>query len=316
MDMTIRPMMPQERLYSYSQSQQIMGQTGCIGHHQMDVDTHGIALHGHWNSHCEELRTAEFKAEYETVLNTLRFDEEYGGVLRNRMSLAAYCYSHPDSSFGKHTDEFGFRADTAQYAYLMRLNPNPGESNLYIYCYHRESLDRHLMRAEKGIRFIDPKYKELFRIPDGDQIRITRDDGTMEDRTCRYIDDNHLEVGGELYHICQFAEIMEHNGNKVIPKRSSLPSQCYGVLPGTGEVIIIKKGETGYYKTEINMGDQAQNATLVDEYNQKLGVSKAQAEAMLTGSMFGWHIPAADPKNYDENGKPIRPKNKERGEER
>ncbi len=27
-------------------------------------------------------------------------------------------------------------------------------------------------QAEKGIRFIDPHYKELFRIPDGGQIRI------------------------------------------------------------------------------------------------------------------------------------------------
>ena len=47
---------------------------------------------------------------------------------------------------------------------------------------------------------------------------------------------------------------------------------------------------------------------LADSMNRKLGVTKGQAEAMKTGSMFGWKVPAADPKNYDENGKLVKPK--------
>jgi hypothetical protein len=42
--------------------------------------------------------------------------------------------------------------------------------------------------------------------------------------------------------------------------------------------------------------------------NRELGISPAQAEAMKVGSMFGWNVPGADPKNYDENGKAIRKK--------
>ena len=42
----------------------------------------------------------------------------------------------------------------------------------------------------------------------------------------------------------------------------------------------------------------------------------AQAEAMLAGSMFGWHVQGADPKSYDENGKLIQQNHHVRGEAR
>lgn len=247
------------------------------------------------------------------VINALRFDENYGGVLKDRSALAAYCRRTPESSFGGDGREYGFRVDTEQYSYMLRLNPNRGEYNLYCYCYVRQWLDRHLHHAEKGIRFITPDYKEKFRIDDGDKIRITLSTDETMDRICRYIDDYHVEVGRNLYHICQFAELMERNGNTVIPLRSSLPEQCHSVLPDTGELIIIKKGESGYYRTDIDMGSKAENRALADECNAKSGVSKAQEQAMSAGSMFGWAVPAADPKNYDEIGQPIRPKHRDRG---
>lgn len=153
-------------------------------------------------------------------------------------------------------------------------------------------------------------------IDDEDKIRITLSTDETMDRICRYIDDYHVEVGKSLYHICQFAELMEQNGNMVIPLRSSLPEQCYSVLPDTGELIIIKKGESGYYRTDIDMGSKAENQALADEYNAKSGVGKAQEQAMSAGSMFGWAVPVADPKNYDEIGQPIRPKHRDRGDAR
>lgn len=69
--------------------------------------------------------------------------------------------------------DYGVRVNTQDYAYLMRLNPYKGEYNLYCYCYKKDWLDSHLEKAERGIRFINPDYKELFRIDDGDKIRIT-----------------------------------------------------------------------------------------------------------------------------------------------
>ena len=123
-------------------------------------------------------------------------------------------------------------------------------------------------------------------------------------------------TGSELFHICQFAEIMERNGNTVIPLRSSLPDKCYCVLPGSDEIIIVKKGETGYYRTDKYGHDREDALNIVAEINKSGGVTPAQAEAMLAGSMFGWGCPAADPKNYDEEGKPVPPKHRDRGDAR
>lgn len=311
MDMTIRAMNPVERNYCYTQSQQISMQTGLIGHLRADMDSSGTGFFSSFFNFRADLKTEDFKTEFDAVINALRFDENYGGILKDRSALSSYCHEIPESSFGGDGREFGFRVDTKQYSYMLRLNPNRGEYNLYCYCYQKKWLDRHLQQAERGIRFINPHYKELFRIPDGDKIRIIHSDGEKTDYTCRYIDDYHVEIGSgwnSLLHICQFAEIMERNGSTVIPLRSSLPEQCYSVLPDTGELIIIKKGESGYYRTDIDMGDKTENRVLADEYNTKLGVSKAQEQAMSAGSMFGWAVPAADPKNYDDNGQPTRPK--------
>ena len=46
------------------------------------------------------------------------------------------------------------------------------------------------------------------------------------------------------------------------------------------------------------------------------GMTKAQAAAMEAGSMFGWHVPGADPKNYDDNGLPLPPGDAARQRER
>ena len=61
----------------------------------------------------------------------------------------------------------------------------------------------------KDIRFIDSGYNGLFRIKDGESITITHDDGKKFERKCYYIDDYHTKIGYNIYHICEFAEIME-----------------------------------------------------------------------------------------------------------
>ena len=312
MDLDMRALTEKEDKYTFSNSMQISMQCGLIGHLRADMDSDGNGFFSSWEGYRKELKTDEFKDEFDKVINSLR---EEGDILYNRKSLAKYCYSSPQAKMNNEQDYYGVRVDTQKYAYLCRLNPNKGEYNLYCYCYIKDWLDKHIRSAEKGIRFITPEYKEKFRISDGEKIRITFSDGEVKDRVCRYIDDSHVEVGDDLYHICEFAERMEQCGATFIPLRSDLPEVCYSILPSTGDVIIIKHGESGYYRCEYSTEDKAFNREFANDRNANLGVSKAQVEAMLAGSMYGWDVPAADPKSYDENGTPLR-NTKDRGDAR
>ncbi|MDD3222211.1 MAG: hypothetical protein PHG07_07475 [Lachnospiraceae bacterium] len=217
--MEIRPMTQAERKYSYTQSMQLQGQTGNIGYLRGDFDSSGYGFFTTWNDHRIQWKTDDFKAEFDNVINALRSDEY--GFLKNRPAMSEYARKYPDSAFqGNYCKEFFFRADTEKHAYLIRCNPNKGDYNFYCYCYVSEWLDRHMRNAEKGIRFIDSRYNEKFRIPDGGKIVITSSNGEKNERTCRFIDEYHTEVGNNLFHICEFAELMENNGSSYEPKQN------------------------------------------------------------------------------------------------
>ena len=181
--------------------------------------------------------------------------------------MARICHDHADAGFdGNYCREYGFRINTQQYSYLLRCHTDPGDYNFYLFAYVTEHLGRHMENAWRGIRFITPDYKELFRIPDGDKVRITWSDGERIEHTCRYIDDCHLELGrgmDGIRHICQLAEQLRQNGGTVIPLRSSLPEQCYNLLPSTGGIILVKKGETGFFKTDIPDMGREENRCLL-----------------------------------------------------
>lgn len=93
--------------------------------------------------------------------------------------------------------------------------------------------------------------------------------------------------------------------------KPALPEYCYSTLRATGELIIIKRGEQDYRPCELSMQNAEDNRNFADDMNTKIGVTKVQEAAMQAGSMFGWNTPAANPRNYDENGKAIKPKKNE-----
>ena len=152
MDITIRPLTPEERVYTYTQEPEIMQKSGCIGHLRGDMDTNGKGFFTRWDDHTPELKTDAFKTEFDTVVNQLRFDKE---ILKDRSTLAAYCRANPDAGFdGNYTREYGFRVDTEEHSYMLRLNPNKGDNNFYIYAYDKEMLDDVLLPTPGKITVI------------------------------------------------------------------------------------------------------------------------------------------------------------------
>lgn len=87
------------------------------------------------------------------------------------------------------------------------------------------------------------------------------------------------------------------------------PAQCFGILPSSREVIVIKAGETGYYPLKKqppgypNTGayDPKQDS-FVNGLNAEDGVSAGQRAAMEHGSLFGWECKGADPDHWNPDG--------------
>ena len=215
-DLNIRPMTPQEKIYAGLQSSQISGQTGFIGvlvgsFNQQDKD-----LSIKWNILQESPIKEAFWSEAQSVLKELR-----NTIFKDRNAMQEYCASHTSFFKSQSADAYGLRVDSARYSYLILCSPQSKDRCLYLYAYSTEALEHHMKKAERGISFITPDYQEKFRVADGERIRIIGADGNFRDRICRYIDDTHFETegefGGTLYHICEFAELCEKTGSRVIP---------------------------------------------------------------------------------------------------
>lgn len=84
-----------------------------------------------------------------------------------------------------------------------------------------------------------------------------------------------------------------------------LPEICYTVSNYSKELIQLKRGMQGYYPSSLTTEDASINRATADYLNRKLGVTKAQEQAMSIGSLFGFHVPGADPALWEQCVSPI-----------
>lgn len=71
--------------------------------------------------------------------------------------------------------------------------------------------------------------------------------------------------------------------------QKDLPDNCYDFNDNTNQIIIIKKGQTGYYPTDIKFENKKQAEDIINKANKALKVTPEQRDAMRAASMFGWN---------------------------
>ena len=96
----------------------------------------------------------------------------------------------------------------------------------------------------KEIRFIDSHYKDLFHIPDGSCVQIHYPDETVV-KPCTFIDEYHTQIGYNVFHICQFAEIMERNGASYMPEPEIMGDEAAWKV-GKDRILAVQTCEDGY----------------------------------------------------------------------
>jgi len=73
--------------------------------------------------------------------------------------------------------------------------------------------------------------------------------------------------------------------------------------PTSEDLIFVMRGRSGFWPAEA-LGVVDDDLT-ADVWNEAHDITKAEAEAMFSGSMWGWDVPAANPENYDAAGVPL-----------
>lgn len=202
------PLTKEEEKYAFCNSSQIALQAGLAGYLKADFGASGDEFFSSWFNFVAPL-DSELKNELKSLILALR---SKGRILYNRESLAGFCTSLLAGS-----GIYGIRIDGKSHSFLFRFNLDKDEYDVCCYCYIKSLLNEHIVKASRGIRFVNLDYDEIFRIPDGDKIKIVHPRNFIEYKVCRYIDETHLAVGKNLYHIYEFAEIMNRLNATVEP---------------------------------------------------------------------------------------------------
>jgi hypothetical protein len=142
---------PDQEKYCYSpQSKEDMIRCGCIGYIQGDFGWEDTEFNTSWYDLNPKLRTKEFKADINDMVNSLRIDPVYGRVLYSRYLMRKFCEQSSDNGFlTSLMGEYMFRIDTDNYVYMMRCNPSPIEHNFTIYSYNAKMFQERLSAEVK-----------------------------------------------------------------------------------------------------------------------------------------------------------------------
>lgn len=110
----------------------------CIGYLRGYYGDGGKRLYTSWFERHYELKTLEFRKEFDRLINGLR-DRR---VLNTRSELEEFCIRQPGARIAGawYMDTYGFRSESEKYSYYFRLSLMPGDYAIYCYCYDLQLL--------------------------------------------------------------------------------------------------------------------------------------------------------------------------------
>ena len=90
------------------------------------------------------------------------------------------------------------------------------------------------------VRLINSHYDDLYRVPNHGVIQVDSSDGSSYTARVEHLDDYHFDLGeyGNVYHICQFGEMMERNGSTAYPEIQTQDEQGAWELGGKGYLAV------------------------------------------------------------------------------
>lgn len=195
-------------------------------------------------------------------------------------------------------------------ALVKNRMPEERERGLMYWYGEQDSLDAKVRSAEFTV---EVRNRRLWGVAEcrvvgeltSDELTSLKDfiSGQASDGWGEGFEQREIEVdGGELYvHLWQWDNwsIQTEQERFATKLAEGLPELCFSTLQTTGQLICLRRGESGYYPSEWETGDKERNVEEADRLNERLGVTPAQRMAMEIGSMAGWDVPGADPKNYE-----------------
>lgn len=131
-------------------------------------------------------------------------------------------------------------------------------------------------QQEKDIRFIDSRYNELFRIPDGEYVQVNFPSETII-KPCKYLDDYHTQIGNRVFHICEFAETMERLGGNYQAEPPIMSDEAAWKI-GKDGYLAIQTCEDGYDYTFYDQNYQVQDGGQLD--NPELSMLEVRKELL------------------------------------
>lgn len=207
MEYSFRPLLSQERKYTFRSCTDIEVRSGLIGYETVNMSDSEVKKQ--WTATSLSSFPVEFENDFSEIKAVI------GLLFPNKESLRVYYNSNNSLAFSfAGVNYVGSIFMTDKFSYLVRIAPSINE--LTIWCYIPERLKHHIKNALRGICFVNEKNEELATIPDGGTI-VLHPSKINSPIICRFIDPFTALIGSKVWKLKDFGAYLKNKGMLIIP---------------------------------------------------------------------------------------------------